>query len=348
MIFEMTKTRLAVVGALGLALLATGPANSAQAQKAVANNDEVRINTYTGSIINLPIWVATDQGFCKAHGLNCEPIDIPSAPLSLQALAAGSTEIHFSSTDVSMQSASRGNAIQIISGESPYSLFILDVRSDVPMPHLKDGYPAVMQDLKGFNIAVTARGAATEIETRALFTGAGIDPDSATYVAAGSPATAYPMFSTKQVEAAMMFEPFNTLCNVQKTCVVAVDLPAGAGPADLKALNGAFVTYVATRQYIAAHPMVIQAFNQAMAEASDWLKKPENFDGVMTIAKAHLALANIPNAEQVMRQLVKAYIPMVGVHVERNSVRAFSDFLIKYKLIENPVSPDTFVYAEAP
>jgi len=320
----------------------------AQGAPATANNELLRINFYPGSVISVPIWILTDKGFCVKHKLRCEAIPIPSAPVSLQALAAGSTEIHMSSTDVTMQSAARGNDVQIIAGFAPNNVFALNVRSDVPLPHRKDGYPAIMGDLKGLTVGVTARGAATEIQTRALLVGAGMAPDSVTYFAAGSPPTAYPMLVEKQLDAAMMYEPFDTLCNLQKTCITAVNLPSGEGPAELKALNGAFVTLVATRKYVSANPIAIKAFLQAMGEAIAWTKNPQNFPEVLKVSEKYLSLSNMPNAEALREEVVRKQIPNLGIHVERSSVNAFSDFLLKYKMIPKPVAAESFVYREAP
>jgi hypothetical protein len=45
---------------------------------------------------------------------------------------------------------------------------------------------------------------------------------------------------------------------------------------------------------------------------------------------------------------VKTETPKFGVKIDRKSIQAFSDFLIKYKLIEQPVSAATLVYSKAP
>ncbi|MGD9838304.1 MAG: ABC transporter substrate-binding protein [Afipia sp.] len=348
MLIKQSKT-IAIVGVLiGGLLVAMIESADAQDKKAMGRGETVRINTFPGSIINLPIWVMNDQGFCRERNLKCDPTDIPSAPLALQALVGGSLDLNFSATDVALQSVSRGNKIKIVGALAPNNIFTLNVGNEVPLPNLKAGYPAVMQDLKGKRIGVTARGAATEIMTRALFAGAGVDPDSVTYVAVGSPATSYPMLVAKQIDAAMMFEPFATLCRTQKSCVTAVSLANGDGPADVKALNGAFLPLLATDSYIAANPHVVKAFVEGMADAIDWTQKPENFAKVLKIAKSHMSLGNLPDPETLLEELVKAEIPTLGVRVDRKSVAAYSDLLLKYKVTDKPVTVDAIVYADAP
>lgn len=337
----------AVMAAAVAAALATGPA-VAQKEKVVANNELVRIQEYPGTILNLIGWVMIDGGFCAQHKIRCEGLPIPSGPVALQALAAGSLEVTYASTEVTMQAAARGNDVQIIAGHSPDNIYELSVRADLQVPNKAAGYPAVMKDLVGKKVGVTARGAGTELLTRALFIGAGLDPESVTYVAVGSPSTAYPTMVAKQIDAALMFQPFRTLCETQRTCTVIVDMAAGEGPPGIKALNGGFETFAARREWIKTNPTVVKAFIQAVTEAIEFMQKPENYERVAEINRKRLTLGDIPNAEATMTTLLKAQIPRFGVKVERASVKAFSDFLVGNKLIERPVDPASFVYEGTP
>ena len=308
----------------------------------------LRIQEYPGAIVNLIGWVAQDAGFCAKRNIDCISTAIPSGPLGLQALATGSIEISYASTDVIMQSASRGNDVQLVVGHSPNNIYQLDVRADVPLPNKAAGYPAVMKDLAGLKAGVTARGAAVEIQMRALLVGAGLSPDAVTYVAVGSPATAYPAMVAKQIDVAVMFEPFRTICRTQKTCVNPVDLSKGEGPPELSGLNGAFETFAARREFIKANPEAVTGFIQAVTDAIAYMKKPENFDKVHEITRKHMSLGDIPNAEETLKELIKSQVASYGEKIDRKSVDAFSSFLIKYKLIEKPVSSADFVYEKAP
>lgn len=334
---------LAVASLVGLSV----PSFS-QPAKVVGNNETIRIQEYPGSIVSLHGWVIEDGGFCAEHRLKCPSTTIPSGPLGLQALAAGSLEVSFASTDVIMQSASRGSDVQLIVGHSPNNIYELNVRNDVPMPNKAKGYPEIMKDFVGLKLGCTARGAATEIQMRALLAGAGLSPDSVTFVAVGSPSTAYPAMMAKQIDAAVMFEPFRTLCRTQKTCSVAVDLAKGEGPPEIAALNGGFETFAARREYIKSNPVAVQAFIQAMSEAIEWMQKPENLDKVVAIARKHMSLGDIPNADAVLVDLVKGQVPTYGAKIDRKSVNAFSDFMLKNKLIDRPVDAASFVYEKAP
>ncbi len=340
--FRRKASRVLAASAAACALLGASAALAQGAKKTL------RIQEYPGSIVGLIAWAAQDGGFCAARNIDCISTAIPSGPLGLQALATGSIEISFASTDVIMQSASRGNDVQLVVGHSPNNIYQLDVRKDVPLPNKGAGYPAIMKDLVGLKAGVTARGAAVEIQMRALLVGAGLSPDAVTYVAVGSPATAYPAMVAKQIDVAVMFEPFRTLCRTQDTCTNPIDLAKGEGPPELASLNGGFETFAARREYIKANPEAIDGFIQAVSDAIAWMKKPENFDKVFEITRKHMSLGDIPNADAILKELVKTQVASYGPAIDRKSVDAFSTFLIKYKLIERPVSASSFVYEKAP
>lgn len=321
----------------------------AQTPKVVAKGETLRIQIYPSAVPQLALKVAVEKGFCKAHGLNCELVTIPSGPTGLQALAAGSLEFSNSSNDLNMQAASQGNDVQVVVGtfySNPYSIA---VRKDVPLPNLSKGYPAVMQDLKGLKIGVTGRGAATEIQARALLRGAGLDPETAvTFVAVGSPGTAYPSMMAKQIDAYIAFEPFVSLCKVEKTCTIAVNMGEGEGPKELAALNKGFFGFVARRDYIEKNPVPIQAFIQAMQDAAAWIRNEGNRAEFTAIAKSFLSLRDVKNPEAVLKSIVEGAAPKYDARIDREMMKSLSTFLIDNKLIKKPVDPASFVFAKAP
>lgn len=314
----------------------------------MADGQTVRIQVYPGAIINLMPWVMVERGFCEAHKLKCELVQLPSAPLGVQGVVSGSLEVALMSTDVSLQAASRGTPVQIIAGLQPTQPFALSFRKDVPAPNRAAGYPTAMRDVKGLKVGVTARGAGPEIQMRSLLSAAGMNPDSdVVFVAVGSPAAAYSALMAKQIDAAMSFEPFPSICDSGETCFNLVDLRKGEGSPDIRNLNGAAITYVAAKSFIEKSPAAVDAFRQAEAEAIEWSAKPENFDAVMTVVAKYFKLGDIPHAEQVTRTLVKNQVSGYRWTIDRKGVKGYSDFMLKSKQIEQPVTPEAFVYGKA-
>jgi NitT/TauT family transport system substrate-binding protein len=248
-----------------------------------------------------------------------------------------------------VSAAARGADIQIIASTHPKHYTSLSVSKDVPLPNLSKGYPAVMKDLKGRKVGVTVRGSAVELQVKALLAGAGMQPDDVTFVAVGSPGTAYASLLAKQIDAAMMFQPFKAICEVQQTCVTPVDLSKNEGPKDLLALNGAVQYVAATRQFIEKNPVVVQALIQALDDAVRWIKDPANAAEVLGVMQNNYVIGKeIAKGGEVMKALAVDETAGAGVAIDRNAVKAYVAYMVKHKLIDKPLDAGRLVYQNAP
>lgn len=329
-----------LLSAFGLVLSLSVAAGSAVAQ----SKPVVRYQEYPGSIIHIVNWVMVENNFCDKQGIKCEPVYLASGPLAQQAAAAGSVDLIFSSADVMMQAVAKGNDLQMLGSQIPNNVYSLSVRSDVPQPNRAAGYPKNMQDLKGLRIGVSARGSATEMYVKSLFAGAGLPPDSSTFVAVGAPPTAYASLAAKQVDAVLSWDPLPALCAATQVCNLVVDMRKGEGPAEIQAMNGGFVVWQARRAYVQKNEATIDAFLRAVAESVAWVKDPKNYPEVLAIAKKHFKAGDIPNRDQFIEQVVTDAIAASGTKFDRQVVKAFNDFLVKNKVIDKPLDANLVVY----
>jgi NitT/TauT family transport system substrate-binding protein len=334
----MTAKRF--IAALGLALASL----TASAQ----NPQVIRYQEYPGSILHIVNWAMVDKGFCTKQNLKCEPVYLANGPLAQQAAAAGSVDIIYSSLDVMMQAVAKGNDLQIIGAQVPNNVYSLAVGKDVPQPNRAAGYPANVRDLKGKRIGVSARGSGTEMYVKSLLSGAGLEPDSVTYVAVGSPNTAYAALVAKQVDAILSWDPVPALCASTQQCTIAVDLRKGEGPPEIKAMNGGFLAWQARREYVQKHEATVDAFLRALAEATVWVQDPKNYAEVRKLAEKNFKLGEVPNREQVMDQIVKESIASLGTKFDRKVIPGFNAFLLKNKVIDKPLDAEAIVYKKAP
>lgn len=337
--------KLATLLGVGMSLSLAACGNGGKGDTGAQGQPVVRIQTYPGAFANIVQWVAADQGFCKANGIVCKTQDIASGPLGLQALVSGDLQVSFASTDVTMQAAAKGAPVEIVAATEPNNLYSFVVANDVKFP----AYPQGMKSLKDATVGVTARGAATEIQSRALFEGAGLDPAAPQYIPVGSPNTGYPALAGGKVKSAMVFEPFQTLCQVLKKCKVAVDLrDPSQGPPLLRKLNGAFETFAVTKRFAQQNPKTVDSFIKSIQQAVTWIQKPQHFDKALAIVKKHFSLGAVPNSDTIVRNMLKKQIPRFGATIDRSAVEGFSTFLMHYKIISHPVSTQSFVYQNAP
>src|SRR5512135_762600 len=332
-----TRSRL-----LGLGLIS---ALAAYQPLVHAQNHAIRYHEYPGNIVNLVSWVMKEKGFCERQHLDCQPVTLASGPLAQQAAAAGSLDLVYSSADVMMQAIAKGNDLIIVQPQITNNVYSLVTAAHVAEPNKNKGYPAAMQDLKGLKIGVSARGSATELQARALFAGAGISPDSATYVAVGAPGTAYAALVAKQIDGALSWDPIDAICQATRACNVTVDMRKGEGPGNIKAMNGSFVNWYARREYVDKNEATVDAFRRASDEATAWLKDPKNFEAVLDVARQHIKLGDeIPNRDAVLHQIVKEMIDGYGTSFSRASIEGFNAFLLSNNMISKPLGVDSIVY----
>jgi NitT/TauT family transport system substrate-binding protein len=340
-----------MLGAVALcAAIGCGSAHAAEPAKGVvvANGETVRVQLIAGVMLSLPLYVAVDKGFFANHGLKAELVALATGPLGLQALAGGSIEFAGTGTEVIMNAYARQADVQLVAGFVKTNTFTIEANKDLALPHLKDGYPAVMQDLKDVVFGVSALGSSGHLYGKGLFADANIDPASVKFLAVGSSVTAYPALVQGKIGAYMATEPMQTLCKVQKSCVPVLDLRKGEGAQEIAATNGASLTFAAMRPYIKANPVVVDAFIQAITDSQAWIRDPANFDALTAVAKRHLNLSSFPDPDAMLIPMLNDNLEYFGATVSPEAIVNMSRYLVKNGQIPNEIDPAKFVYAGAP
>lgn len=333
---------------LNAALAVTLVLASASSRVEAQEKQLVRYQEYPASLLHLSNWVMRDKGFCAKRGLDCRAIMLGSGPLALQAAAAGSVDLIVSSADVMMQAASRGNDVMILGTHVSNNIYSLSASAEMAQATNGQTYPANMKVLVDKRIGVTARGSSTEMITRALFAGAGLDTDKVAFVAVGGPATAYSALASKQVDAVLSWDPLPAICEASKLCSTFVAMNEGEGPAEMKAMNGGFVVWQARREYVEKNAVVIDSFLKAHTDAVGWLRDPKNIAEAREIAAKGFKLGEVPDREKVFNDVVQRMIDSYGTTLDRKAVNGFNAFLIANKVIDKPLDVSTLVYKNAP
>ncbi|HJU21569.1 MAG TPA: ABC transporter substrate-binding protein, partial [Casimicrobiaceae bacterium] len=263
------RRRLRMV-ALALALLAGTVPLSVSAQGSCTKMSPVRVQEWTGDIINLVPWVALEKGMFKKHCLDVKMVPLVGGPASLTALVNRTIEYANGAMDSPMRARVRGVDVRMTANMYKENWSVLVARKDLQLPHLSEGYPGMMQDFVGKKIGVTQLAATTEAYTRSAFEGAKLSPDSATYVAVGGVATAIPALKGGTVDAAMMFGTGPELAEALGVGKIVLDLRKGVGPAPLRALRGATLSWAAYGPYIDENQEAVAEFTDANNEAIAW------------------------------------------------------------------------------
>ena len=271
------KSRILKGAAIALTTIATLWTPAAMAQKTV------RVQDYPG-LGNFLLRVANANGLCEKNGIKCEARSTSSGPLGLQILMSGDIEIAFAATDSVIQLVNKGGDLKVIGSGARNPVFFLMAGTDMSLPNLSRGYPAVMQDFKGKKIGITARGAGPEFVLKEMLLDAGMKVDDVTLVAVGAPNTAFPAIANKQIDGLMLFTPMDGFCIVSKACTVVVDTRKGEGPLDIKKTLGASIISVVRGDYAEKNADAVNAYVKAMTEAETIAQNPANFGAMLKIA----------------------------------------------------------------
>ncbi|HJU24300.1 MAG TPA: ABC transporter substrate-binding protein [Casimicrobiaceae bacterium] len=339
--------------AAAFAMLACGIAHGQElpvSDKIPASPTPIRVMVYNGAYTSLPVQIAKDLGFYRKYNLEAELVVVNSGPAGVAALLGGSLDFIEPPTDQIIENVVKGTDLRIIVGNEVRNFYKVIVENKVQLPHGKEGYPAVMKDLKSLRIGVNALGATTHLMSNALFKGAGIDPATVTYVADGSSNTALAAWQAGRVDAQMAFTPFPEIIEALGTGRSAIDMSKGQGPEVLQRLGGAFEGFSAKASYIREHPDVINAFIKAHVDTINWIKAPENRPKLVEEVGKFVNTSIIPadKREQTVGLMVDNYNGFFGYTVDRGAIDAWNEYLLDNKLVSRKVTAAEVIYAGAP
>lgn len=299
------------------------------ANHALANTEVIRVQDYPG-LGNLMVRVAAAKGFCEKNGIKCELKTIPAAPLGIQTLLAGDIDVAFGPAEVVIQAASKGADLKIIGTATRDTIFFLMAGAQTETPNAAKGYPAVMADLKGKKIGVTARGSAAEFQLVDMLKGAGLQPSDVTIIPVGAPNTALPAIVNKQIDALMLFSPMDGFCAAMKVCRVIVDPRKGEGPQEILKLNGAAGPMTVRGEYAQKKSAALDSFAKAMRESEAFVQDPKNYDAVLKVVNETFKIDGPAGAAAVDASL-KASISGVRFTADPKALQNAADYLLATK-----------------
>lgn len=302
---------------------------------AMAQTDTLRIQDYPG-LGNMIVRVAIANGYCDKNGIKCELKTIPAGPLGIQTLMAGDIDVAFGPSEVVIQAANKGADLKIIGNAARDNIFFLMAGAHTETPNAAKGYPAVMADLKGKKIGVTARGSGAEFQLLDMLKGAGLSGSDVTIVPVGAPNTALPAMANKQIDALMLFAPMDGFCAAMKVCRVIVDPRKGEGPKEITQLNGASGPMTVRGDFAQKRGAALDAFAKAMRESEAFIQNPANFNAVLKVINDTFKIEGPAGAAAVEASLRNS-IAGSRFALDAKALQAAADYLHRTGQIDKPV-----------
>jgi len=313
----------ALRGALAFALAVCAGAAGAQGK-----GETVRLQDYIGTSA-LPLHVAIVKGYCANNGIKCELRPVQTTALGIQALLANNLDGAEAALESWIPAVVKGAKINAVVNILSKNLGLMVVGNHVDTPNAGKPFPDWVKDLKGKKIGVTSRGSGVETGVRFMLDKAGMKADDVTFVAVGTPNTAYAALLNKQIDFAMSYEPMGALCDMTKQCKVVWRGDADKQPAEIYATNGGGAGVIMTQAYIDANPHVVEALIKSVSEADKFINDPANFEEVLKIVDGYYKF-DMPNGDKLMRALLQRQIEhgIFDPRISRPAVKATIDYML--------------------
>lgn len=302
---------------------------------AMAQTPTLRIQDYPG-LGNAITRVAIANGYCDKNGIKCELKTIPTGPLGVQTLMAGDIDIAFGPTEVVVQAFNKGADLKVIGNGYRDNSFFLMAGAHIETPNAAKGYPAVMADLKGKKIGVTARGTGAEFQLLSFLKGAGLSASDVTIVPVGAPNTALPAIANKQVDALMLFAPMDGFCGAMKVCRVLVDPRKNEGPKEITQLNGGATPMTVRGDFAQKNGATLDAFAKAMRESEAFIQNPANFSAVLKVINDTFKFEG-PAGAAAMEISLRNSISGTKFSMDTKAFQAVADYLHSTQQIDRVV-----------
>lgn len=256
-------------------LAAGGPL---QAQTA---RTRLRIAVSTTEPHNTPLWVGKDKGFFDKYGLDVQMVFVSGGSLVSQMLAAGEIQIAAAAPASLVNLIAGGEKIVMFLGVSNTSPFTL-----VTQPNIRKA-----ADLKGKRLGTARFGGSSYISAMIALNYLRLDlrRDKITLMQTGLDPERVAALESKAIDAAMLQR-------------LATKMMVGKGYYPLLDLNKAKIPYqntglAARKDFIAAHPTVMENFVRATVEAYGYIFNKENKQAVMAVIAKNLRMRNVESAE---------------------------------------------------
>jgi ABC-type nitrate/sulfonate/bicarbonate transport system substrate-binding protein len=237
------------------ALILAGPTiNPVEAQPL----KKLRIGSVGASAVNWPVFVAEQQGFFKAEGIEAEIIYVGNVANTVQQLVAGAFEIANSTFDSAIRAIAKGGRAVMIGGMTtkyPYSIMVA---------------PSVQKlaDLKGKSVVLPFKKDLLTVVWNRWVSEQGMQPSDIDQIYSGATSNRFNALITGAAQAALLTQPF--------------DFRAAEGGyrklLDIGAYGReyGFLAILGNPTWLQTDPDAARAYLRAIAKATDWLYDQKN------------------------------------------------------------------------
>lgn len=348
-----TKSRFALIAfalfATPLGWAAGDPANLSGGGTNCSKIDTIKVHAFPTTILNIVSDVMEAQGFYRKNCLAAERVLLQTAPIAFAASVNGDVNFMNLAIDNGLVARTNGLKVKIVAAMFSRPILALVISKALALPHLSEGYPAIMKDLVGKKIGVTAIGTSTSAAAQANFLAAGLKADSATYIGIGGTPAMLAALANHSVDAVQMYGEGQDVAEAMGLGIVVGDLRQSGGNVApvIEALTGTSVVWWAQQSYIDGHRDIVRRFSKANSEAIAWIKNPANFETLVALMDKMEPLApSLPDKNAVNRKRVRIFANNVSDKIDTKALDGWNKFAIYAGEIKQALPLNEVVWKE--
>lgn len=322
--FRFAAVALLAAGALALAGC-SGTSGTASTASGPSKSDPVTVQAGFIPVIDVAaLYLGEEKGFFSDEGITLKINTGASGAALVPSVVSGEYQFAFSNMVSLLQARDKGLPIKVIAAGSSSTGV---EGQDVTMIHAgKDSGITSAKDLEGKTVSVNALGNLLQMLGDVAVDKAGGDSSKVKFIELAFP-DALAALQSGKIDAMVGAEPFGT-------AAIAAGFPAIASPY-LDMSSGSILTsaYYTSEDQLAKNPALFKNLGVAIAKSLDYAQAhPDEVRAQLTkytTLKADVA--------------AKVILPHYGSDIPDASVKLFSDYALKYKLISKAVSPSDLV-----
>jgi NitT/TauT family transport system substrate-binding protein len=234
-----------------------------------------------------PLFVAEEKGFWEDGGIDATFVSIASGPEQTAAQIAGDLDIVDNVPNNLLPIIDKGVDLKAFTVAMKASQFDIIVDADYPLTAKQGDWKGVMNDLKGANVGVIARGTGAEDVARTLFEEAGVDPESNTYIATGLPSTTIAAMQNDQIDMAITLEPGIAQAVASGLAVSPFSIRKGEAP---ESLIWPGVVATVTSDFAAENPDALTRYVDVLETTLEFIRDPANEEEIVGLMEKTLSV----------------------------------------------------------
>ncbi len=291
---------------------------------------KIRVGTIP-IVDSAPLMIGISKGFFRDEGLEIDTTPAPGGAAILPSLAAGQFQFAFSNTTSTLLAIGEGLEFKFVTagcstGPKGPDLAGLMAKLD---SNIKSG-----KDLAGKRVAVNNRNNIMWIRASAWIDKTGGNAERVTFVEIPFPQMVDAL-ANGQVDAAMVNEPFLTV-GLQTR---GKDVGVVSWPMSDTAPDGVVSQYVATKDYIAANPQIVEKFAKGFAKGTDWVIKNKGTPEWENAVAAYTKIAP--------ERLRATALPIYDRVIEPAKIQDMIALMQKYKILKANLKAEDLIYETA-